>query len=325
MELIFIKNINVVKTCDNNVYIRLTKPFESYNNGHTIIKGGVILMLKVPKKDNVGIESYYYVGNTVINSFFNVLLAGVTEPDSNYFIYHPACKLWVFEYVISGKGYIVTKDKTYTVTEGDFYAVSEGTECYYYSDKKNPFKKIWINLTGNLVRHLMGDYGLNDGITIRKCDVQNLFEEMLINFKDDKNDFIGVQLKFHEIIANISPVRAEVDNVGLVESIHNYIIENVRSELEVDDLCKKFFISRVHLSQLFKKKYGISPYKFFIKAKMELAADMLVNSDMSIKAIAMTLSYADPHHFSNVFNKHFNLSPRAYRSKHKIVLDEDNL
>lgn len=276
-------------------------------------------MLKVPKKDNVGTEEYFYVGNTVINPLFNVLLAGTTEPDSRYFIYHPACKLWVFEYVISGQGYIVTENKTYTVTEGDFYAISEATECYYYSDKNNPLKKIWINLTGNLVRHLMRDYGLNEEVTVLKCDVRNLFEEMLENFGGEDNDFIAVQLKIHEIIANISPIHAEIANVGLVENIHNYIIENINKNLEVDDLCKVFFISRVHLSQLFRKKYGISPYKFFVKTKMEVAADMLVNTDLSIKAISMSLSYADPHHFSNVFNKHFNCSPRDYRLKNKIV------
>lgn len=32
-------------------------------------------MLKVPKKDNVGTEEYFYVGNTVINPLFNVLLS----------------------------------------------------------------------------------------------------------------------------------------------------------------------------------------------------------------------------------------------------------
>lgn len=276
-------------------------------------------MLKVPKKDNVGTEEYFYVGNTVINPLFNILLAGITEPDSRYFIYHPACKLWVFEYVISGKGYIVTKNKTYTITEGDFYAISEATECYYYSDKNNPLKKIWINLTGNLVRHLMRDYGLNDEVAVLKCDVRNLFEEMLENFKGDDINLVAVQLKIHEIIANVSPIHAETANLGLVENVHNYIIENINKNLEIDDLCNEFFISRVHLSQLFKKKYGISPYKFYIKTKMEMAADMLINTNMSIKTIALSLSYADPHHFSNVFNRHFNSSPKEYRLRYKIA------
>ena len=38
-------------------------------------------MLKVPKKDNVGTEEYFYVGNTAINPLFNILLAGITEHD----------------------------------------------------------------------------------------------------------------------------------------------------------------------------------------------------------------------------------------------------
>ncbi len=281
-------------------------------------------MLKVPQKDNVGTEEYFYIGDTVINSLFNVLLAGITEPDSEYFIYHPACKLWVFEYVISGEGYIVTENRTYTVTEGDFYAISEATECYYYSDKNNPMKKIWINLTGNLVRHLMRDYGLNNEVTVLKCDIRNLFEEMLENFKGEDNYIIATQLKIHEIIAKVSPIHTKKANTDLIENIHNYIIENSNKNLEVDVLCKVFFISRVHMTQLFRKKYGTSPYKFFIKTKMELAADMLINTDMSIKEIALSLSYTDPHHFSNAFNKFFNCFPREYRLKNKIAPTDNN-
>lgn len=278
-------------------------------------------MLKILKENFVGTEEYYFVNDRVINPVFNVLLAGMTEPDSNYFIYHPACKVWVFEYVISGKGYIVTENETYTVKEGDFYAISETTECYYYSDYNNPLKKIWINLTGNLVRHLMHDYNMKKKIIILHTDISELFNELLENFKNGQNDFTAAQLKFHEMIAFLAPIRVERAEKSVVEVVHDYILDNAHENIKIDELCKKFFISKVHLSQLFKKEYGISPYKYFSKCKMELAVHMLLNSDMPIKEIALSLSYSDSHHFSNAFRDKYECSPKEYRVRYSNHYD----
>lgn len=276
-------------------------------------------MLRIPKKDCIGTEEFLYIGNTVINSLLNISLAGITKPDNTYFIYHPSGEMWVFEYVISGKGYIVTEDETYTIKAGDFYAIPGGTECYYYSDHKDPFEKYWINLSGTLVRRLMDTYGFNDQITVLDVDVRNLFEDIFDILKREQNNFLAAQLKLHEIIATLSSHYIVTQDSGIIEKIHDYILSNSHCDLEIDTICKNFYISRAHLSQLFKKKFGISPYKFYIKSKMEKAAHLLTTTDMPIKEIAFNLSYDDSHHFSNAFNKHYGCSPRDYRLKNKIV------
>ena len=79
-------------------------------------------MFSVPKEDCVGAEEYYYVNDAQPNFCFNVILAGTTSPSKDYFIHHPKSKIWVFEYVLSGKGHIVTENETFEVI-----AVLDGT------------------------------------------------------------------------------------------------------------------------------------------------------------------------------------------------------
>ena len=162
----------------------------------------------------------------------------------------------------------------------------------------------------------MYDYGLKKDVIILKADVYELFNQLLEIFKSGRNDFAAAQLKFHEIIAALAPIRIEPVKKSVIETIHDYIRDNARSNMKIDEVCKKFFISKAHLSQLFKKKYGISPYKYFNKCKMELAIHMLLNTDMPIKEIALVLSYADSHHFCNAFRDKYGCSPKEYRAKY---------
>lgn len=42
---------------------------------------------------------------------------------------------------------------------------------------------------------------------------------------------------------------------------------------------------------------------------------MLLETDMSVKAISEMLHFADSHHFSNSFKKQTGISPMEYRSR----------
>ena len=71
----------------------------------------------------------------------------------------------MFEYVLSGRGHIERNGSILTVNAGDAYILTAGTYHHYYSDKVDPWTKIWFNVSGSLVQHLLSDYGL-DGVTL---------------------------------------------------------------------------------------------------------------------------------------------------------------
>jgi transcriptional regulator GlxA family with amidase domain len=47
---------------------------------------------------------------------------------------------------------------------------------------------------------------------------------------------------------------------------------------------------------------------------MEKAKSLLVNSDLTIKAIAVTVGYKGSKKFTPIFKKHFGQSPTDYRN-----------
>ena len=62
-------------------------------------------------------------------------------------------------------------------------------------------------------------------------------------------------------------------------------------DLNLAELSKEAGISRFHFIYLFKKRIGITPHQHLIKLRMEAAARLLTNTDLSLKEIGVRCGY----------------------------------
>ena len=99
-------------------------------------------------------ETFY--GSVPINqnTFFEVHMCGHTPPNPDYEMFRYDNIVHVFEYVVSGKGIIETKESRATVGAGDFYLLKKGFTGHYRADPDDPYDKIWVNVRGELVDRL---------------------------------------------------------------------------------------------------------------------------------------------------------------------------
>ena len=71
-----------------------------------------------------------------------------------------------------------------------------------------------------------------------------------------------------------------------------------------------------YLSKIFHKEVGITMTDYIHIQKIEVAKHFLEFSKMSITEIATLLDFCNPAYFSNVFKKHMQMTPLAYRKKY---------
>jgi AraC-like DNA-binding protein len=64
----------------------------------------------------------------------------------------------------------------------------------------------------------------------------------------------------------------------------------------------------------FKTYFGISPYEYLMRKRIEAARLMLRHSDLLIKEIAARLQFSDQYYFSNYFKKKTGMSPAHYKT-----------
>lgn len=98
-----------------------------------------------------------------------------------------------------------------------------------------------------------------------------------------------------------------------VEEIKLYISENLSdSDLNIDNISQKFYISYHHLCALFKKEAGITINEYIMDCRMGRAKELMENGVSNISYIAMTVGFRDPNYFSRCFKKYFGVSPSKY-------------
>ncbi len=260
-------------------------------------------------------EDIFYINQkSEEKNIFNIQMCGITYPDKNYEIERRHSNVMCIEYIEKGCGTVHICDETFYPVEGDAYMLHLDFDHHYYSDEINPWKKIFINLSGNLAESLVEGYQLN------KC-----YHFKNLNIKNELYSIIDIARKnsggTEEIICIINRIFMKMRNAvypknnlpEIAEKMKEYLNQNLMNKFKVEDLCRFVSRSESQTIKIFKNAYGVTPYAYVIDKKIKLAKDMLINTSLSIKEIAYNLSFTDEYYFSNVFKSRTGQSPSAYR------------
>lgn len=99
-----------------------------------------------------------------------------------------------------------------------------------------------------------------------------------------------------------------------VKRAQEYIEENYKEKLSVDQLAEKFLIGRRSLERRFKKATENTVIEYIQRVKMEEARKSLEASQDSVHEIMAEVGYSDPKAFREVFRKMVGISPVEYRA-----------
>lgn len=123
-----------------------------------------------------------------------------------------------------------------------------------------------------------------------------------------------------EIFASLHE-NALTKSSGLAAANHSEAIERALSEISkrpegrfsLDSLAKAAGVSRALLCRVFKEATGLSPRKYVLRRKVELASAELLYGRSSIKEIAFRCGFPDVQSFSKVFKRVSGESPARFR------------
>ena len=265
-------------------------------------------------------EVAVYVGQT--DASFIPFFAGISFPDPTYEITRQIGDVYVFEYVISGQGTVTQDQQTFHVKAGDAYILRQGRFHHYYSDKKDPWKNIWFNVSGNLVRHLLSDYDLNDIVKIPALHDGSYLYAIKDTIKKEpvhcKNELALLLHQYIQFLSDFLGNRMILNSPAMV--MKNYIEQNLTSNITIDDIAASVPLSRSRCIHLFKEVYHITPYNYYLKLRLELAENLLRNTLLPVHEIAQHLNFPDCQRFSAFFKKYSGQSPTRFR---KNTLSEE--
>ena len=221
-------------------------------------------------------------------------------------------------FVLNGKGYYTINRKTYKLKSGDFFLIPRDVEMSYYPDESEPWSYFWFNFDGEKAADYVSEMGFSNYNPVIK-DARSVKFSTFIGILNDldglnSNKYYLVLSVFYKImfsLSNNSYNQTALDAKRIIDSNFS------NPDFDIDNLCESIGISHSHLCKLFKEGYNITIKKYIINKRLQLAKNLLVDSEFNIKTIAYTCGYKDEIHFVKVFKKEFLSTPKEFRRENK--------
>ncbi len=114
---------------------------------------------------------------------------------------------------------------------------------------------------------------------------------------------------------------ASYENV-LYLNLCDYINRHLGENLSLDALASFFYVSKYHISHIFKDNMGIPLHQYILKKRLHASKNAIL-SGQPISQVHLQYGFRDYTSFFRAFKKEYGLSPREYRENHQLPGQQD--
>ena len=232
----------------------------------------------------------------------------------------------------------------YPLSYGDICLIPPGV--YHRPKFKNtdlPYRRIVLWLSPSYYNRLVAQnsdlaYGYNLGHEIschhfpsNMSTAQMLFSK-LVAIIEERNmdnpfkeatldcDITSLMLAINRNIYmrhNKSNINKGKEQDTLFTRLCEYINANLDSDLSLDAIASTFYVSKYHISHIFKDNMGISLHQYLQKKRLEACKASILSGE-SFKDVAEAYGFTDYTSFFRAFKKEYGISPKEFKEANLI-------
>ncbi len=98
-----------------------------------------------------------------------------------------------------------------------------------------------------------------------------------------------------------------------VEEVRAYLEANMTRDVDMVSVARQVALSPFYLTRIFKAQYGVPPYRYLIRLRINYATRLLRDSVLSVTQICHHAGFNSLSHFTTTFRRHVGMSPTQYR------------
>ncbi len=248
------------------------------------------------------------------------------------------------KYVASGEETYYANGKKFMVREGEYIIGNDFTKSIVQINQEKAVEGLCIDISTQIVSDVADYYDLHpanlkefllsDQFFVNRYNVKNTsigYSLSEIN-KKIKNGSFANELQEQELFYSLAEsiitdqrfifhhlnnldFKKNVTNEEVFRSIllaKNFIDERITDNLSLDEISLKIGISKYHFIRVFKQAFGVSPYQYQKRKRLELAKIDLLNGN-DILYTAYRYGFPDASSFSKAFKQQFGQSPGSIR------------
>ncbi len=229
--------------------------------------------------------------------------------------------------VTEGEGTFGIDGRTYTVGPETLLLYQSGI-WHEELSTKHPFKAMHVGFRGLQLEGFPTDFFLGREVMPvillggHFHSVRDLIQRIIAEFARQMpeslliaNHLLGIlfarlaQIVYHDA----TPEIAVKPSMKAVQHAKRYMEENYRSDVTLKTLAAVTYVNAYHLAHLFKNEVGISPIRYLIRYRMEVAKRYLQTTRLTIKEIGELVGYESETSFHNLFKRTTGMTPGRFR------------
>ena len=156
---------------------------------------------------------------------------------------------------------------------------------------------------------------LNDNDAAEVKEIFNKLNTIQIEDTYKKNIFCKMLLTliFTKFFAGYKPVSSSKNVPGWLSDLRRDMLDSENFISGTDAMVRISGKSKAHLSRSFKKYYNETIMDFLTDLRLNYAANLIKNSNLSITNIVYECGYNNPGYFFSKFKEKYGVSPKKYR------------
>ncbi len=232
---------------------------------------------------------------------------------------------YILHLVVSGKGRYITPNDCFELSRGDMFLIRPYTEIEYYADENDPWEYLWVNFTGAEAEILLKrtDFTAENPV-INGCndEIKTAMEDIIANAGTSRYEAAGLTGRLYILLSLLmkhsnrksSRSQREQEKHRIIKSARDFVATNYPLPVSVEDIAEASNVSRTTLFRVFKSELNTTPVDYLTTYRIAQAKILLLETDLSVTAVARSTGYEDNLYFSRVFRKITGTTPTEYRN-----------
>ena len=196
------------------------------------------------------------------------------------------------------------------VSGGEFYIQEKG--LYQSGDKVSDSPEYYyVHFNGKIAETERGYLAIKGSFDKR------LIEELVKKLETAKTSNAPRLVLYNCFISIISALSAGVNkkNGNFSYKIYDYVNQNLKEPLTLDELSHEFGYCKNYIIKLFKREFDLTPHEYITLRRLDLAKNLLLASNMSTTEIAEECGFVTYVNFYKAFVKREGCTPNEFKSR----------
>lgn len=224
-----------------------------------------------------------------------------------------------------GSGYVKFDTNELEIKENDYFIIPQNTTHQYYANPKKGWGMYFIHFAG-----VESDKFVNGHVHHGKLNqfqlklIYTILNHTLFQLEFDQSELsVGfINSSFAYLLECLDNFYSNKDiyskNDEIINNFINYLENNISEKVSICSLTTNLNISQSTLNNVVRKEFGLTPMQYSNKMKIDIAANILENTERKVIDVAHMVGFDDPYHFSKKFKVIKGISPNKYRTQHQL-------